>query len=41
MDYVMIGFVSNHYGEAGLITLAVAVSLIEFSVVLDGVGMAM
>ena len=41
MDYVMIGFVSNHYGETGLITLAVVVSLIEFSVVLDGVGMAM
>lgn len=41
MDYVMIGFVSNHYGNTGLVTLAVVVSLIEFSVVLDGVGMAM
>ncbi len=41
MDYVMIGFVSAHYGEGGLVTLAVVVSLIEFSVVLDGVGMAM
>ena len=41
MDYVMIGFVSGQYGESGLITLAVVVSLIEFSVVLDGVGMAM
>ncbi len=41
MDYVMIGFVSNHYGTAGLITLAVVVSLIEFSVVMDGVGMAL
>ena len=41
MDYVMIGFVSGHYGESGLVTLAVVVSLIEFSVVLDGVGMAM
>ncbi|MBR3666599.1 MAG: hypothetical protein IKN66_05505 [Ruminococcus sp.] len=41
MDYVMIGFVSAHYGEVGLITLAAVVSLIEFSVVLDGVGMAM
>ncbi len=41
MDYVMIGFISSHYGEAGLITLAVVVSLIEFSVVMDGVGMAM
>ena len=41
MDYVMIGFVSGHYGEPGQITLAVVVSLIEFSVVLDGVGMAM
>ena len=41
MDYVMIGFVSGHFGETGLITLAVVVSLIEFSVVMDGVGMAM
>ena len=41
MDYVMIGFVSGRYGESGLITLAVVVSLIEFSVVMDGVGMAM
>ena len=41
MDYVMIGFVSAHYGESALITLAVVVSLIEFGVVMDGVGMAM
>ncbi|SCW26572.1 Na+-driven multidrug efflux pump [Ruminococcaceae bacterium YRB3002] len=41
MDYVMIGFVSRKYGDPGLITLAVVVSLIEFGVVLDGVGMAM
>ena len=41
MDYVMIGFVSSRFGETGLITLAVVVSLIEFGVVMDGVGMAM
>ena len=41
MDYVMIGFVSGRFGETGLITLAVVVSLIAFSVVMDGVGMAM
>ena len=41
MDYVMIGFVSGHFGNAGQITLAVVVSLIEFGVVMDGVGMAM
>lgn len=41
MDYVMIGFVSGHFGETGQITLAVVVSLIEFSVVMDGVGMAL
>ena len=41
MDYVMIRFVSANYGNAGQVTLAVVVSLIEFSVVLDGVGMAM
>ncbi len=41
MDYVMIGFVSRNYGDTGLIVLAVVVSLIEFSVVMDGVGMAL
>ncbi len=41
MDYVMISFISGRYGESGLITLAVVVSLIEFGVVMDGVGMAM
>jgi Na+-driven multidrug efflux pump len=41
MDYIMIGVVSGHYGESGLITLAVVVSLIEFGVVMDGVGMAL
>ncbi len=41
MDYVMIGFVSRNYGDSALITLAVVVSLIEFGVVMDGVGMAM
>ncbi|MBO6165414.1 MAG: hypothetical protein J6O17_03475 [Eubacterium sp.] len=40
MDYVLISYVSAHYGETGLITLAIVVSLIEFGVVLDGVGMA-
>ena len=41
MDYVMIGFVSSNYGESCQITLAVVVSLIEFAVVMDGVGMAL
>lgn len=40
MDYVLISYVSSHYGDTGLITLAIVVSLIEFSVVMDGVGMA-
>lgn len=40
MDYVMIGHISAQYGETGLISLAVVVSVIEFSVVMDGVGMA-
>ena len=40
MDYVMIGHISVRYGETGLVTLAVVVSVIEFSVVMDGVGMA-
>jgi len=41
MDYVLISVVSAKYGQLGLIVLAVVVSLVEFSVVLDGVGMAM
>ncbi|MBQ6430548.1 MAG: hypothetical protein IJJ99_01535 [Oscillospiraceae bacterium] len=41
MDYVMIGFISRNYGDSGLVALAVVVSLIEFGVVMDGVGMAM
>ena len=41
MDYILIGFVSQNYGDSGLIVLAVVVNMIEFSVVLDGVGMAM
>ena len=41
MDYVLIGFVSQNYGDSGLIVLAVVVNMIEFAVVLDGVGMAM
>ena len=39
-DYILIAYVSGHYGENGLITLAVVISLIEFGVVMDGVGMA-
>ena len=41
MDFVMIGFISRSYGDTGLVALAVVVSLIEFGVVMDGVGMAM
>ena len=39
-DYVLIAHVSARYGEIGLITLAVVISLLEFSVVMDGVGLA-
>ncbi|MBQ9549810.1 MAG: hypothetical protein IJU87_03270 [Lachnospiraceae bacterium] len=39
-DYVMIGHVSVRYGEVGLVALAIAFNLIEFGVVLDGVGSA-
>lgn len=39
-DYVLIAHVSGRYGETGLITLAVVVSLLEFGVVMDGVGLA-
>ncbi len=41
MDYMMIGFVSSFFGESYLVTLAVVVNLIEFAVVMDGVGMAL
>ena len=39
-DYVLIGHVSAHYGETGQVTLAVVISLLEFCVVMDGVGLA-
>ena len=39
-DYVLIAHVSGRYGETGLITLAVVISLLEFGVVMDGVGLA-
>lgn len=41
MDYVMIGFVSRRYGTPGLVALAMVISLIEFSAIMDGVGLAM
>ncbi len=41
MDYLMIGFVSRHYGTPGLVALAMVISLIEFSAIMDGVGLAM
>ena len=36
----MIGHVSTRYGDMGEITLAVIMGLLEFDIVLDGVGMA-
>ena len=39
-DYILIAHVSSRYGDKGLVTLALVISLIEFSVVLDGVGFA-
>ena len=39
-DYVLIAHVSGRYGENGLISLAVVISLLEFGVVMDGVGLA-
>ena len=39
-DYVLIAHVSGRYGKTGLITLAVVISLLEFGVVMDGVGLA-
>lgn len=40
VDYILIAYVSGRYGETGLITLAVVISLLELGVVMDGVGMA-
>ena len=39
-DYVLMAHVSSKYGDKGLVTLALVICLIEFSVVLDGVGLA-
>ncbi len=39
--YVMTGFITSHYGDTGLTVFAVVVSLVEFSVVMDGTGMAL
>ena len=39
-DYVLIAHVSSKYGDKGLVTLALVICLVEFSVVLDGVGLA-
>ncbi|MBQ9518590.1 MAG: hypothetical protein IJR59_01690, partial [Firmicutes bacterium] len=41
MNYVLIAYISRHYGEDALVTLAVVMSIVEFSVVLDGIGLAM
>ena len=40
VDFVLISFISRNYDEKYLVVLAVAVSMIEFSVVFDGIGMA-
>ena len=40
MDFIMIDHVSARYGQTGAVTLAVVIGLLEFDVVLDGVGMA-
>ena len=41
VNFVLISFISRNYDEKYLIVLAVAISLINFSVVYDGIGMAM
>lgn len=40
MDYILIGHVSTRYGDVGQVTLAMVISVIEFGVVMDGIGMA-
>ena len=40
MDYILIDFISEYLGRTGEITLAVVVSLLEYDIVLDGIGMA-
>ena len=40
VNFVMISFISRNYDEKYLVVLAVAISLIEFTEVFDGVGMA-
>lgn len=41
VNFILISFISRNYDEKYLIVLAVAISLINFSVVYDGIGMAM
>lgn len=40
VNFVMISFISRNYDEKHLVVLAVAISMIEFTEVFDGVGMA-
>ncbi len=40
MIYIITGFISGYYGDTELTVFAIIVCLIEFSVVLDGVGTA-
>lgn len=41
MDFFLIGYVAARYGDRGQVILAVIISVIEFGVVMDGIGMAM
>ena len=40
MDYVLIGYIARHYGDEAQVVLAIITNLIEFCVVMDGVGLA-
>ena len=40
VDFVLISYISRSFGDKYLVVLAVAISLIEFAVIFDGIGMA-
>ena len=40
VDFILISYISRSFGDKYLVVLAVAISLIEFAVIFDGIGMA-
>ncbi|MBQ7266358.1 MAG: hypothetical protein IJS61_09700 [Firmicutes bacterium] len=41
MNYLLIVYISRHYDRGALVILAVVMTLVEFGIILDGIGLAM